>query len=72
MGLLTAALFTPIIVAGVFLGSPAILGFAGLSAVGPVAGGLFAATQATGVAVTAGSWMAAAQAIAMTVIAPTP
>jgi hypothetical protein len=72
MGLLTAAIFTPVLVVGVTVGSPAILGLAGLSAAGPVAGGLFALTQATTGAVVAGSWMAAAQSIAMVAVSPTP
>lgn len=74
MGLYTAAIATPIIVVGVVVGSPFILSFVGLSAIGPVAGGTFAAMQGAGVA--AGSWMAAAQAVAMTVgavaVSPTP
>ncbi len=73
MGLLTAMVFTPILVLGVTFGSPAILGLAGLGAAGPIAGGLFAATQAsaaTGIA--AGSWMACGQAIAMAAVSPTP
>ena len=63
MGLVTALVFTPVLVVGVTLGSPVILSAIGLSAIGPVAGGLFAASQ--GSAIAAGSWMAAAQAIAM-------
>lgn len=74
MGLYTALIVSPILVVGVLVGSPAILGFVGLSAIGPIAGGSFAAMQASGVA--AGSWMAAAQAVAMTSAAvaasPTP
>ncbi len=70
MGLLAAAICTPIIVLGVTFGSPVILGLAGLSAAGPVAGGLFAATQ--GASIAAGSWWAAAQTIAMVAAAPTP
>jgi len=70
MGFYTALICTPIIVTGVIIGSPAILGIAGLSAAGPIAGGMFAAMQGTGVA--AGSWMAAAQSIAMITVSPTP
>ena len=70
MGLLTAAIFTPVLITGVVLGSPAVLGIIGLSTIGPVAGGMFAASQ--GAAVASGTWMAAAQAIAMTAVAPTP
>lgn len=70
MGFILAVIATPIIVTGVILGSPAVLGLVGLSAVGPVAGGLFASTQ--GSAIVAGSWYAAAQTIAMTAVAPTP
>ena len=70
MGLLTAIVAAPIIVTGVVFGSPAILGFAGLAAAGPVAGGLFACTQ--GAAIASESWYAAAQAIAMTAALPTP
>ena len=70
MGLLSALVVTPIIIIGVTLGSPAVLSLIGLSAVGPVAGGLFAAAQ--GSAIVSGSWMAAAQTIAMVVASPTP
>ena len=70
MGLVTALVFTPVLVVGVTLGSPVILSAIGLSAIGPVAGGLFAASQ--GSAIAAGSWMAAAQAIAMVAVTPTP
>lgn len=70
MGFLSALLCTPIIVAGVTFGSPFILGLAGLSATGPVAGGLFAITQ--GAAISSGSWYAAAQTIAMIASVPTP
>ncbi len=70
MGLVTALVFTPVLIVGVTLGSPAILSVIGLSAIGPVAGGLFAASQ--GSAIVAGSWMAAAQAISMVAISPTP
>ena len=56
------------------MGSPVILSFVGLSAIGPVVGGSFALMQGAGIA--AGSWMAAGQAIAMTVgavaVSPTP
>ncbi len=76
MGLYTALVFTPVLVVGVAVGSPCILGFVGLSAIGPVAGGMFAVAQASGGAIAAGSWMASAQAIAMTVcavaVSPTP
>ncbi len=58
MGLISAALYTAaagtLVVTGVVFGSPALLAYAGLSAVGPVAGGMFAATQGTAIA--AGSW----------------
>ena len=70
MGLLSAVICAPIIVVGVTFGSPLILGFAGLSAVGPVAGGLFASSQ--GAAILSGSWFATAQTIAMVAVAPTP
>ena len=70
MGLVSAVIFTPILVTGVLLGSPAVLGLIGLGAVGPVAGGLFAAAQGTGIV--AGSWMAVAQSIAMIAASPTP
>jgi len=52
-----------ILVVGVTLKSSYILSFIGITATGPVAGGLFAATQ--GAAIAAGSWMAAAQSIVM-------
>jgi hypothetical protein len=51
-------------------GSPAVLGLIGINAAGPIAGGLFAAAQGSGVI--AGSWMAAAQSIVMLSISPTP
>lgn len=70
MGLATAAILTPVLVTGVLLGSPAILGVIGLSAAGPVAGSVFAASQGAGIA--AGTWMAVAQSIAMTAASPTP
>jgi hypothetical protein len=70
MGLFTATVFTGVLVVGVTIGSPAVLGLIGLSAVGPVAGGAFAAAQGAGVA--AGTWMAAAQSIAMVAASPTP
>ena len=70
MGIFTALVVTPILVGGVLLGSPTILGLIGLSAVGPVAGGAFATMQGAGIV--AGSWMAVAQAVAMTVVSPTP
>ena len=70
MGLFAAIIVTPIIVTGVFFGSPLILGLAGLSAVGPVAGGLFSLAQGSTIA--AGSWMASAQSIAMVAALPTP
>lgn len=70
MGLYTALIAAPIIVVGVTIGSPFVLTFVGLSAVGPVAGGTFAVMQGAGVA--AGSWMAAAQSIAMIAATPTP
>ena len=71
MGLLTALTFTPLIVIGVTFGSPFILGFAGLTAVGPVAGGAFALAQAgtAGGIYATGTWMAVAQSLAML---PTP
>ena len=70
MGWLSVLICAPIIVLGVTFGSPAILGLAGLSAAGPIAGGLFATTQ--GAAIAAGSWMSAAQTIAMVAAIPTP
>ena len=70
MGFLSAVICTPIIVLGVTMGSPFILGFVGLSATGPVAGGLFAASQ--GAAIVSGSWYAAAQTVAMIGMSPTP
>ena len=70
MGLYTALVATPIIVIGVTVGSPLVLSFVGLSAIGPLAGGAFATMQGAGVA--AGSWMAAAQSIAMIAATPTP
>jgi hypothetical protein len=70
MGLLTALFFTPILIMGVIFSSPAILGLIGITAIGPVAGGLFAIAQ--GPAIVAGSWMAAAQAIVMLAASPTP
>ena len=70
MGILSAVICTPIIVLGVTMGSPFILGFVGLSATGPVAGGLFAASQ--GAAIASGSWYAAAQTVAMIGMSPTP
>ena len=70
MGFLSAFICTPIIVAGVTFGSPFILSFAGLAATGPIAGSLFAITQ--GVAISSGSWYAAAQTIAMIAATPTP
>lgn len=72
MGIYTALVVAPVIVVGVALGSPFVLSFIGLSAIGPIAGGGFAAAQAAGGVVAAGSWMAAAQAIAMTAVSPTP
>ncbi len=72
MGFVTGTIFAGVLVVGVTVGSPFILGFAGLSAAGPVAGGMFAAAQATGGAVAAGSWMAAAQSVAMAYASPTP
>jgi len=70
MGFLSAVICAPIVVLGVTMGSPFILGLAGLSAAGPVAGGLFASSQ--GAAIAAGSWYAAAQTIAMIGMSPTP
>ena len=67
---LTLTIGTPIIVIGVTVGSPFILSFVGISAIGPVAGGTFAAMQGAGIA--AGSWMAAAQSIVMIAATPTP
>jgi hypothetical protein len=52
-----------ILVIGVTFKSTSILGLLGITATGPVAGGLFAVTQ--GAAIGAGSWMAAAQSIVM-------
>jgi hypothetical protein len=66
MGFFSAIVTSCIVVVGVTFGSPAILGLVGLSAVGPVAGGLFAANQGT--AILAGSWFAVAQSIAMLVV----
>ncbi len=58
MGIISAALYTAaastLVVTGVVFGSPALLVYAGVSAVGPIAGGMFAATQ--GSAIAAGSW----------------
>lgn len=68
MGLLTYIIFLTVIVVGVAVGSPFILGCVGLSATGPVAGSLFATYQ--GAAISAGSWMAAAQAVAMSPVTP--
>jgi hypothetical protein len=51
------------LVVGVTFESTTVLKRIGLSDKGPVAGGLFAAAQGAGVL--AGSWMAAAQSIAM-------
>lgn len=70
MGFFSAAICTPIVILGVTMGSPLILGLVGLSATGPIAGGLFAASQ--GAAIASGSWFAAAQTIAMIGISPTP
>lgn len=70
MGLVSALFFTPILVTGVILGSPDILTLIGVTSIGPVAGGLFAAAQ--GSAIASGSWMAAAQTIAMITVSPTP
>ena len=70
MGILSAVICAPIIVLGVTMGSPFILCFGGLSATGPVAGGLFAASQ--GAAIVSGSWYAAAQTVAMIGMSPTP
>jgi hypothetical protein len=53
-----------ILVVGVAFGNPfGILSALGISSTGPVAGGLFAAAQGSGVV--AGTWMAAAQSMAM-------
>jgi hypothetical protein len=53
-----------ILVLGVALGNPfGMLGALGLSSTGPVAGGLFAVAQGSGIV--AGTWMAAAQSMAM-------
>ena len=70
MGLISGLFFTPILVSGVIFGSPAILSLIGLTAVGPLTGGLFAAAQ--GAAISSGSWMTAAQTIAMIAASPTP
>ena len=50
-------------VAGFVYGTPFLLGIAGLSAAGPVAGGLFASMQGAGIV--SGSIMATAQSVAM-------
>ena len=70
MGLVTAVLLSPLLVVGVTFGSTYVLGIAGLGALGPVAGGMFALTQ--GSAVATGSWMAHAQSFAMLTALPTP
>ena len=70
MGFLSAVICTPIVILGVSMGSPFILGLAGLSSIGPVAGGLFASSQ--GAYILSGSWYAAAQTIAMIGMSPTP
>ena len=70
MGFLSAVICTPIIVLGVTMGSHFILGFVGLTAAGPIAGGLFTASQ--GSAIAAGSWYAAAQTVTMIGMSPTP
>lgn len=70
MGFITASIFTTILVIGVTIGSPFILSLIGLGQAGPIAGGLFSAAQGSGIAI--GSWMAAAQAIAMASVSPTP
>ncbi len=70
MGLITALFFTPVIIIGVTCSSPMILSIIGLKAAGPVAGGIFASMQ--GASITSGSWMAAAQSIAMITATPTP
>jgi len=59
-------IFYPLLITGVSLCSPYILGFIGLSSTGPIAGGLFASFQ--GASILSGSWMAAAQSIAMTIL----
>lgn len=63
MGIFTYAIFNAGLYVGVTLGSPLVLGFIGLTPIGPVAGGLFAAYQ--GSALVSGSLMATAQTIAM-------
>ena len=71
MGFLTTVILTPILTIGVYFASPVILGYAGLTALGPVAGSLFAGAQGAGIL--SGSLMATAQSIAMTTaILPTP
>ena len=70
MGIYTALFVTPVLIVGVLVGSPAILGVIGLSAAGPIAGGAFATMQGAGIA--SGTWMAVAQTIAMTATALTP
>ena len=57
-------LFVTLLWLGVTFHSPAILTSVGLTAVGPVAGGMFAAHQ--GATIAAGSLMAAGQSVAMT------
>jgi len=59
-------IFYPLLITGVSLCFPYILGFIGLSSTGPIAGGLFASFQ--GASILSGSWMAAAQSIAMTIL----
>ena len=59
-------IFYPLLITGVALCSPYILGFIGLSSTGPIAGGLFASFQ--GASILSGSWMAVAQSIAMTIL----
>ena len=68
MGLLTTTLFQTVLVGGVILSSPAVLVFVGLGPAGPMVGGLFSTFQGAGVA--AGSWMAAAQTVAMSPVTP--
>lgn len=70
MGLFSGAIVSVVVITGVIFSSPVILSLVGLSAIGPVAGGLFATTQ--GAAIATGSWYAAAQVIAMATASPLP
>ena len=57
------AIFNTILWLGVTFKSPLVLSMAGLTPLGPLAGGMFATAQ--GAAIGAGTYMAAGQAIAM-------